>query len=75
MGYDPTPAKVTFMDMDMYGVSKPGWYLFNDNHRAVDGPFASRKDAVASLGSPTKKKPSKSKAKKKTTSKTKTKRR
>jgi hypothetical protein len=43
---DPTPAYVPEMDTDMYGVRESGWYLFDDNHRAVDGPFASRADAV-----------------------------
>ena len=46
MGGDPTPAYVPFVDMEMYGVSAPGWYMFDDNHRAVDGPYPSRAAAV-----------------------------
>lgn len=31
------------IDADMYNVPKGGWYIFDDNHRAVDGPFGPRK--------------------------------
>lgn len=69
MGAKPTPAKVNFLDMEMYGVSEPGWYLFDDNHRYAGGPFASREDAVAALVSPSKKSKAKSKTKKRAKSK------
>jgi hypothetical protein len=75
MGAKPTPAKVSFLDMEMYGVPEPGWYLFDDNHRYAGGPFASREDAVAALGSPSKKSKTKSKTKKKAKPKFKSKRR
>ena len=39
---DLTPHQVSKEDTDMHHVTDPGWYAFDDNHRAVLGPFATR---------------------------------
>lgn len=44
----PTPAFVPFEDLEMYKVDAPGWYLFDDNHRPVAGPFETRDECVKS---------------------------
>jgi hypothetical protein len=63
--FDPTPAYVHPLDTAMYKVSDPGWYLFDDNHHPVGGPFASRDDAMDALKPKTKKSTTKKKSKKK----------
>jgi hypothetical protein len=40
------PAKVTIEDMNKFGVSKPGWYVLDNNQRVVDGPYSSRDAAI-----------------------------
>jgi len=38
-------------ESDLRGVEESGWYIVNDDHRMVGGPFSSREDCVAAIGS------------------------
>jgi hypothetical protein len=54
--FDPTPAYVSLMDIEMYKVTELGWYLFDDNDVPVGGPLTSRDKAMATLKSKREKK-------------------
>ncbi len=44
----PTLHYIAEEELELFegkGVDGPGWYWIDDNHRAVDGPFATKKDA------------------------------
>jgi hypothetical protein len=40
-------SKAVWVDgfhLELYGVRVPGWYAFDENHKAVMGPFSSREE-------------------------------
>jgi hypothetical protein len=43
---------VDALHLEMYGVSVPGWYAFDENHKPVMGPFSSREECEHEIAAP-----------------------
>jgi hypothetical protein len=51
MAADPAPAYVPREDTELFKVTVPGWYAFDDDHIPLLGPFNSREECVEAIRS------------------------
>ena len=45
------PIFVPLEESDMRGVPESGWYIMNDSHRMVGGPFFTLEDCILAISS------------------------
>jgi hypothetical protein len=43
------PIFIPHEESDMRGVPESGWYIMNDSHRMVGGPFFTREECVRAI--------------------------